>query len=325
MTFLIVDAANLYFRARHIVRGTTEEKIGLSLSIIMMSIAKIYRQFKPDHIVWAQEGHSWRKDVYEPYKRNRIINKSLATPQEIEEEEEFFKAFNNFYKYLEDHTNCTLLQNKNLEADDLISGWVDSHPNDHHVILSSDSDFAQLIAQNVNQYNGISEELTTIDGIVDIKGNISFGKHKELEKFDPEWILFKKCMKGDTSDNVFSAYPGVRIKGSKNKVGLLEAYSDRHKKGFSWHNLMNQTWVDHNGAEHKVLNDYERNKQLIDLRAQPDNIKEDIFETIAKAKEIKNKPMVGTYFLKFCGKYQLIKLSDQAQIFSELLSKAYPN
>ena len=39
-------------------------------------------------------------------------------------------------------------------------------------------------------------------------------------------------MRGDTSDNVFSAYPGVRTKGTKNKVGLLEAYAERKSKGF---------------------------------------------------------------------------------------------
>ena len=39
---------------------------------------------------------------------------------------------------------------KQLEADDLIAGWVQAHPNDNHVIISTDGDFAQLIAPNVN-------------------------------------------------------------------------------------------------------------------------------------------------------------------------------
>ena len=43
-------------------------------------------------------------------------------------------------------------------------------------------------------------------------------------------MLFEKCMRGDTSDNVFSAYPGVRTKGTKNKVGLIEAYEDKGLK-----------------------------------------------------------------------------------------------
>ena len=37
-------------------------------------------------------------------------------------------------------------------------------------------------------------------------------------------------MRGDTSDNVFSAYPGVRVKGTKNKVGLQDAFEDKESK-----------------------------------------------------------------------------------------------
>ena len=33
-------------------------------------------------------------------------------------------------------------------------------------------------------------------------------------------------MRGDSTDNVFSAYPGVRTKGTRNKVGLQEAFED---------------------------------------------------------------------------------------------------
>ena len=48
----------------------------------------------------------------------------------------------------------------------------------------------------------------------------------------------------DTSDNVFSAYPGVRKKGTRNKVGLLEAFADKDTKGYNWNNMMLQRWVD---------------------------------------------------------------------------------
>jgi hypothetical protein len=130
-------------------------------------------------------------------------------------------------------------------------------------------------------------------------------------------------MRGDPTDNVFSAYPGVRTKGSKNKVGLEEAYADRSKQGFSWNNLMLQRWVDHNGLEHRVLDDYERNRTLVDLSAQPDNIKAVIAETIATNSVAKNRPMIGAQFLKFCGKYELNRLSENATSFSDFLSKGY--
>jgi hypothetical protein len=131
-------------------------------------------------------------------------------------------------------------------------------------------------------------------------------------------------MRGDTSDNVFSAYPGVREKGTKNKVGLREAYGDRDSKGYSWNNLMLQRWSDHNGEEHRVLDDYERNRILIDLSAQPAEIKTIITETIATATSAnKNISQVGIRLIKFCNLYDLKKISDQAQAYAEPLNARY--
>jgi 5'-3' exonuclease len=238
----------------------------------------------------------------------------------------FWEGLDSLKEFFEERTNCTVLRHAELEADDLIAGWIQSHPNDNHVIVSSDTDFHQLLANNVKQYNGIADELHTLDGILDKKGRpVIDKKTKEPKRIpDPSWILFEKCMRGDPTDNIFSAYPGVRTKGSKNKVGLEEAYNDRTQKGYSWNNLMLQRWSDHNGQEHRVKDDYERNCVLVDLSAQPDNIKLKIAETIIENSVVKNKPMVGAQFLKFCGKFELNKLSENASSFSELLGSSYP-
>ena len=50
---------------------------------------------------------------------------------------------------------------------------------------------------------------------------------------------------------------------------MLEAFADKESKGFNWNNFMLQRWTDHNGEEHRVLDDYHPNKTLIDLTAQP--------------------------------------------------------
>ena len=141
---------------------------------------------------------------------------------------------------------------------------------------------------------------------------------------DPKWILFEKCMRGDPTDNVFSAYPGVRTKGSSKKVGLLEAFEDKDKKGYSWNNMMLQRWVDHNGEEHRVLDDYERNVTLVDLTAQPDHVKMMMVKTIAEGMKPKDIPQIGVKFMKFCGKHDLVKIGEQAQNYAEFLSAAYP-
>jgi hypothetical protein len=73
-----------------------------------------------------------------------------------------------------------------------------------------------------------------------------------------------------------------------------------------------------------VLDDYERNRILVDLTAQPDDIKVKMAETIAAAQVPKNMPMVGAQFLKFCGKYDLVKLSENASNMAEWMMASYP-
>ena len=328
MRYLLIDTANTFFRARHSAfrAADTWEKVGFALHVTLASINKAHRDQNADHVIFCLEGRSWRKDFYEPYKKNRAVARQAQTEKEQKEDEAFWSAFDDLTSFIKDKTNCTTLQHKQLEADDLIAGWIQSHPDDHHTIVSSDTDFYQLLEHNVKQYNGISDELHNIEGIFDKKGNrVLDKKTKEPKEVpDPQWILFEKCMRGDATDNVFSAYPGVRKKGTRNKVGLLEAFEDRESKGYNWNNLMLQRWVDHNEEEHRVLDDYERNRILVDLTMQPEEVKINIAETIATGQQTKTVPQIGTKFLKFCGKYDLVKLSENATTIAEWMNSGYP-
>ena len=327
MSYILVDTANTFFRARHVINGDADIKLGMAFHITLNSIRKAWQQFDGTHVIFCLEGRSWRKDYYAPYKRNRSDARAAHTEKEAEEDKLFWEAFDTFKEFIKDKTNCTVMQHPQLEADDLIAGWIQSHPDDNHVIISTDSDFAQLIAPNVKQYNGVQEMTITHEGYFDDKGRPIIDKKTQEPKAapNPEWLLFEKCMRGDTSDNVFSAYPGVRTKGTKNKVGLTEAFEDRAAKGFSWNNLMLQRWTDHEGVEHRVLEDYERNRRLIDLAHQPDDIKEIIATTIAEATGAnKNVTQVGIRLIKFCNTWDLKKISDQAQSYAEPLNARYP-
>jgi 5'-3' exonuclease len=326
MTYILVDTANTFFRARHVIRGDADIKLGMAFHITLNSIKKAWQDFNGSHVVFCLEGRSWRKDYYEPYKRNRSDARAALTPSEQEEDKLFWEAFDTFKDFIIEKTNCTVLHHPQLEADDLIAGWIQNHPESNHVIISTDSDFEQLIAPNVKQYNGISETTITHEGYFDTKGKSVVDKKTQEPKSapNPEWLLFEKCMRGDTSDNVFSAYPGVRTKGTSKKVGLLEAFEDRQTKGFAWNNLMLQRWVDHNGKEHRVLEDYERNKQLIDLSRQPNDIRAVIDETIDVAiKSNKSISQVGIRLMKFCNLFDLKKIADQAQSYAEPLNARY--
>ena len=327
MRYVLIDTANMFFRARHTAFRASDpwEKVGVALHTTLMSANKVVKRFEADHVVFALEGRSWRKDHYKPYKANRAVARQALTEAEAEEDKMFWEAYDNLTKYLAERTNCSVLRCPTAEGDDIIARFINLHPDDEHIVISSDTDFVQLIANNVKQYNGITDELITVEGIFDAKGKAVIDKKtKEPKKIpDPAWLLFEKCMRGDTSDNVFSAFPGVRTKGTKNKVGLLDAFEDRTAKGYNWNNMMLQRWTDHNGDEHRVLDDYERNRALIDLTHQPQDIKDTVDLAIIEQVSHKDIGQVGVRFMQFCGKFDLIKCSDNADSFGRWMNETY--
>lgn len=327
MRYVLIDTANMFFRARHGAHRASDtwEKVGFALHVTLMAANKVAKRFEADHVVFGLEGRSWRKDFYKPYKANRAVARAALTEHEQEEDKMFWETYDNLTKYLSERTNCSVIRHENAEADDIIARWIALHPQDEHIIISSDTDFVQLIAPNVKQYNGITDELITIEGIFDAKGKAVIDKKTKEPKTipNPKWLLFEKCMRGDSSDNVFSAYPGVRTKGTKNKVGLQEAFEDRAKQGYAWNNLMLQRWTDHDGVEHRVLDDYERNVHLVDLTAQPQEIKDKVDGAIREQMSHKDVGQVGVRFMQFCGKYELNKLSENADSFGRWMNETY--
>lgn len=327
MNYALIDTANTFFRARHVAsrNSDTWEKIGMALHLTLASVNMAVRKYGIDHVVFCLEGRSWRKEFYKPYKANRAVANQSMTEAEEEENKMFWETYEVFTTFLREKTNCSVLRHENAEADDLIARFIHMHPSDTHYIISSDTDFAQLISENVHQYNGVSNQLIKLDGYYDDKGRLIIDKKTKEPKLlgDPSFILFEKCMRGDATDNVFSAYPGVRTKGSKNKVGLIEAYADRNRQGFNWNNLMLQRWVDHDGVEHRVKDDYERNRILIDLAAQPDDIKNAVDDRIKSSVRTVSTPQVGVHFMKFCGKYELTKISENAEAYAKWLNTPY--
>ena len=114
----------------------------------------------------------------------------------------------------------------------------------------------------------------------------------------------------------------IALGGGLVKVGA--GFADRNAKGFNWNNLMLQRWVDHNGTEHRVLDDYQRNVKLCDLTAQPDDIRALINETIDTYAVPKEVTQVGIRMLKFCNSYDMKKIADNIQQYAEPFQARYP-
>ncbi len=323
--YILVDTLNMFFRAKHVGGGKDiDMRVGMAMHIMFNSVRKAWRDFNGDHVVFCLEGRSWRKDFYPPYKANRKVLADKRTPREIEDDELFFEAYDDIVKYFNERTNCSVIRCPNAEADDLIATWIQTHPDDKHVIVSTDSDFYQLLSHNVKQYNGTTDEIVSLDGVINAKtGKPVIDKKTGKPKVvgDPAFILFEKCVRGDPTDNVFSAFPGARLKGTKNKTGITEAFEDRSRGGFNYYNFMLQRWVDHEEQEHRVRDDYERNRTLIDLTAQPDDIKEACRNIIRDAVNKPHVGQVGIHFMKFCAKWNMQRLSENPTEFAEILGK----
>lgn len=326
--YALIDTANTFFRARHVASRNSdpEEKAAFALHLTLASVNQVVRNYSIDHVVFCLEGRSFRKDIYAPYKRNRIVDSQSVTEDEKAENDLFWSTYEQFTTFIKEKTNCSVLRHERAEADDMIARFIHLHPNDAHYIISTDSDYVQLINTNVSQYNGVTNELITLQGYFKDNGKPVIDKktkeHKLLEG-TPEYLLFKKIIRGDAGDNVFTAYPGVREKGSKNKVGIMEAFEDRHKQGFNFNNFMLQRWTDHEGVEQRVRDCYERNKTLIDLTAQPQDIKDTVDQRIRESVRISTTPQVGVHFMKFCGKHNLEKISQNAEAFAKWLNAPY--
>jgi len=223
-TYILVDSFNMYHRAKHVaMRGANiDMKIGMAYHIMLSSVKLCYNKFNADHAVFCLEGRSWRKDFYEPYKKNRQVARMAKSVREQEEDQIMFDAYADMVEFLDAKTNVTMLQNSEAEADDMIALFIAAHPNDNHIIVSSDSDYFQLITDNVTMYDGVQNRIITKDGFFKDDKNMTPIKEKKTgeikEKVDPKWALFEKCVRGDTSDNIFSAYPGCRRKVPRTKL-----------------------------------------------------------------------------------------------------------
>ena len=325
--YALIDLANTFFRARHIASrsSTAEEKIGMALHLTLASTNQVVKRFGIGHVVVCTEGRSWRKGFYAPYKRNRVVDTLSQTEAEVEENTMFWQIYETFIQFLKEKTNVSVLRDPNAEADDLIARFIHLHPEDNHWIISTDSDFYQLISPTVKQYSGVTGELITLEGYFDDKDRpVKDKKTKEPKLLeDPQYLLWKKIVRGDSTDNIFASYPGAREVGSKNKVGIREAYEDRNKQGFAYNNFMLQRFTNHDSNEIRVKDAFARNKTLIDLTAQPDDVKLSVDTNIREGVRRTTIPQVGIHLMKFCGKYELNKIADNAETYAKWLNSPY--
>jgi len=312
MKRLVVDTSNILFRvaaanSKH--NSGAEDLAGLCMHSSLNTLKSHYRKIKPDQVAVAFEGSkNWRKD----YTRSDVcISKRLYKGNRVSDDSKvaFYELMSAFEELARKHTSLVCLSHPRLEGDDSIAAYVQhfSAVGDEVVILSGDKDFIQLL-----KLPGVS--------LVNPDDGKLRGWDKETgEKIDPEFFMFEKAIRGDSGDNVLTASPRERI------TRITKAYTDEYERT----NLMNKTWEFADPATGvkrtlRVGDMYEENQKLMNLERQPADIRE-IMSKMVEHEIVHHGNFSFFHFTKFCAKFGLKRIADDAQHFIELFSSTGRN
>jgi len=178
MRVLVIDSHNMIHRARFGF-GDGAHKIYFNFFRMLMGEMKTHQ---PDIVYIVDEGSPVQSlAVMKEYKANR---QRLDDPQFHREKAEIFDTVQNL-------SGLVYIRHPEFECDDVIGHIAtELHPKDDVVIVSTDSDFIQLISDRVRLWHP--------------------KKKKFLDPWHVDYITWKS-LKGDPTDNV----PGVVGVGPK--------------------------------------------------------------------------------------------------------------
>lgn len=196
-----------------------------------------------ENIIMALDGmNNWRKSEYENYKKNRKTCSSRIYDDKI-----FKYMFNTILPLLQSEYKINSIIDPRAEGDDVIaviSKYVRTNqPQKEIIIISSDTDLCQLIDIYTDVFDLKKKNLRSI---------------LDKDNLTAERYLKRKCLTGDKSDNIPSAFPKC---GNKTAEKYIDNDNLLNKKL-----EMNEEWK----------NQYTMNKLLIDLNNIPEDIKNSI-------------------------------------------------
>ena len=206
---LIVDGSNLLFQMFFGMPARIVNKDGKAIQGTLGFIGallKIIRMTKPTHVAVLFDGEheNARKELDGDYKANRIDY------SQVSDEENPFSQLPDVYNAL-DHLGIKHAEMIDCETDDAIAAYAFTCAKDTEIIISSfDSDFFQLISENVNvlRYRGEKTVLCDEKYIAD-KFGITPAQYSDF-----------KSLTGDKADNI----KGAEKIGIKTAAKLLNAF-----------------------------------------------------------------------------------------------------
>lgn len=191
---LIIDGHNYLFRAYYGIPSTARLSNGIKVNAFygfMSFLRRILKQYEPNKIVIifdSEEGISKKKHTRSSYKENREYNDTSIFEQLI------------IIQKALDYCHIPFIEDPYNEADDVIASISSTNARKglNVVISSNDSDFVQLVSENIVL-------------VKSIRGKFVEYTSSYIEKkygFEPARYLDYLSLKGDLSDNI-GGVPGI--------------------------------------------------------------------------------------------------------------------
>lgn len=245
-----------------------EVEEGLLRHMILNSIRGYMQKFKSEYgdvVIACDDRKYWRREVFPYYKANRKKNREQS---EIDWTA-VFESLNTIRDELKTFFPYRVIQAEGAEADDVIGTLVQEFgdTNEKILILSGDKDFVQLQTyMNVKQYDPT--------------------RKRWIQHNDPSRFVKEHILRGDAGDGVpnFLSPDNCFVVGERQKP-IMQKKLD--------------TWVSQNPEEFcdsKMLRNYHRNKQLIDLSCTPAEVRERVLAQYAEQNG-KDRKELFNYFI----------------------------
>jgi len=264
---LIIDGNNLVHRAYWI---SNNREAANHIFIVLRSLKSYVEQFKPDKIwcAWDMRLSSeptLRKQIDTEYKQTRDVDYNKQVHEQTDLIAEFFKILG----------VCNIYPTRG-EADDIIF-WLTSELDGKKTVISADTDFFQLIKEDVDVYSPIKKVIYNREAF------------KENFGFMPENYPLYKSITGDKADNIL----GLDKFGPKKALQIIEKSIKLSEE------------------QQAIINS---NLQLINLDNRGDSRWDEEYKTYAGQIEARSEADFQT-FLEMCEQQRFISIINQQTLW----------
>ena len=225
-----------------------------------------FRKEYGDMIIACDDRKFWRREIFPYYKANR---KKARDKSDIDWTS-VFEAMHKIRDELKEYFPYRVIQADGAEADDVIGTLVEKFGNTSEkiLILSGDKDFIQLQTyMNVTQYDPV--------------------RKRNIQHNNPAQYIKEHIIRGDTGDGVpnFLSSDNCFVIGERQKPVS-------QKKLDNWVTMEPEEFCDD-----KMLRNYRRNQQLIDLNFIPQQVKDNVIIQFANQAD-KDRKGLFNYFIE---------------------------